>query len=214
MNEKYLKNFIPLMNYMSELHGIDTEIILYDIEKMNVYHIINPFDDEIKVGAKIRSLERKFLEDKLYEKEDYIVNYRALSSSKDKLKSATFFLKNTNDVLYGILTINQKVERLIELRNIIDEMIQGKQPYDQVKGASFYDSFDISVTDIVTNVILDEIAKLNIPVDRLTTQEKIKLTQTLDHMGIFLVKGAISNLANKLDTTETTIYRYLNQKQN
>lgn len=214
MNEKYLKNFIPLMNYMSEMHGIDTEIILYDIENMNVYHVINPFDDEISVGSKIRSLERKFLKDKIYEKEDYIVNYRALSSAKDKLKSATFFLKNTENVLYGILTINQKVERLLELRNIIDEMIQGKQPYDDLKGTSFYDSFDLSVTDMISNIILDEITKLNIPVNRLTVQEKIELTHSLDHMGIFLVKGAISTLANELNTTENTIYRYLNQKIN
>ena len=48
----------------------------------------------------------------------------------------------------------------------------------------------------------------------LSQQEKIEIVRCLDQQGIFLVKGAIVEVAKSLQTTETTIYRYLNKLSN
>ena len=48
---------------------------------------------------------------------------------------------------------------------------------------------------------------------RLSYQEKMEMVHSLDEKGIFLVKGAIAELAAALKTTETSIYRYLNKLQ-
>ena len=48
---------------------------------------------------------------------------------------------------------------------------------------------------------------------RLSYQEKMEVVRTLDEKGIFLVKGAIAELAAALKTTETSIYRYLSKLQ-
>lgn len=205
-----IDRFLPLTRFIAELLGPDSEVILYEAESRTVYHVINPFDDQMAVGSEMRSLECSFLDNRLYEREDFIVNYRAISMQKGKLKSATIFLRSDDRKLVGVLTVNVNVDRLVEMRDILNIMISGYHPYDQ-KSASFYNSFDVSVEGMVVNTIKDELAKYNVEPTRLSQKEKLEVVSNLDQKGIFLVKGAIAELAGFLHTTETTIYRYLNK---
>ena len=75
---------------------------------------------------------------------------------------------------------------------------------------SFYNSFEVSVEGIIRK----ELDKYKVPPDRLSQQEKIEIVRCLDQQGIFLVKGAIVEVAKILLTTETSIYRYLNKLSN
>ena len=106
--------------------------------------------------------------------------------------------------------MNVNVERLVELRDMLNVMISGYRPYDQ-QSPSFYNSFDVSVEGIVAKTIQEELARYNVAPTRLSQQEKLEIVSNLDQKGIFLVKGAIVELARFLHTTETTIYRYLNK---
>ena len=210
-NQKDLTYLESLVRFMAEMHGSDCEIVLYNVETRRVHCVEHPFDDDMKPGSEMRSLEKSLLEKREYEREDYIVNYRALSRTKEKLKSATLFLKNSAGELLAILTVNQKVERYIELRNLIDEIISGASPKREPRAKNFYESFDISVPDIVTKTIHEEVAALGVAPTRLDAREKMDLVRSLDDKGIFLVKGAVAELANILGTTETTVYRYINR---
>lgn len=206
-----MDRFLPLTQFIAEMMGPDTEVILYEVETRSVYHVVNPFDEEMVVGSEMRSLERGFLEERRYERNDFIVNYRALSKRKNKLKSATLFLRNDAHELMAVLTVNQNVDRLVELRDLLNVMVSGQHPYDAEPGTSFYNSFDISVEGMVSHTIRDELDKYQLDPIRLSQQEKLEIIRSLDQKGIFLVKGAIAELAECLHTTETTIYRYLNK---
>ena len=212
---KHLEALLPLMRFFAEMLGPSAEVILYDVDDRVVYQVLNPMDEDMVPGSEMRSLERSFLDSRIYEKEEFIVNYRALSRSKHKLKSATFFLKNNPDQqLQGMITVNVNVERLVELRDMLNEMVSGHRPYDNQHGTSFYNSFEVSVEGIVSTTIRKELDKYKVPPYRLSQQEKIEIVHSLDQQGIFLVKGAIVEVAKSLLTTETTIYRYLNKLSN
>ena len=206
-----ISRYLPVTKFIAEMMGPDTEVILYSVSDRCVYHVINPMDDEMVVGSEMRALERSFLENRLYEREDFVVNYRALSKRKNKLKSATLFLRGDDRLPIAMLTVNANVDRLVELRDMLNEMVSGHHPYDDREGTSFYNSFDVSVEGIVSTTIQKELDKYKIPPDRLSQQEKLEIVRNLDQQGIFLVKGAIAELAGVLRTTETTIYRYLNK---
>ena len=47
--------------------------------------------------------------------------------------------------------------------------------------------------------------------DRLTMEEKIRIVESLHHAGIFYMKGAVSEVAAQLGSSEATIYRYLSK---
>lgn len=201
--------YISMMNFIYEFLGSNTELVLYDIETMKVAHVVNPFDEEMFVGSEIRSPEASFISDLIYVDKDYVVNYRAITKQKYKLKSSTLFLKNDMGQLVALLTVNQNVENLISLRKVINELISGSVPYEEKSGKNFYENFDISVIGMVESAIAEEIAKVGVPATRLTTEEKLNIVKKLDDIGIFLVRGSVSELAKQLETTETTIYRYL-----
>ena len=127
--KEHLDAILPLMRFFAEILGTNTEVVLYDVEDRVVYQVLNPLDDEMVPGSEMRSLERTFLESRIYEKEEFIVDYRAVSRSKHKLKSATFFLRNNPEKkLQGMITVNVNVERLVELRDILNVMISGSHP--------------------------------------------------------------------------------------
>ena len=206
-----LDRYIPVTEFIAEMMGPDTEVILYSVTDRSVYYVINPMDEEMVVGSGLRSLERRFLENRLYDHESFVVNYRALSKHRNKLKSATLFLRGDNRQLIAMLTVNANVDRLVELRDMLNEMVSGHRPYDNQHGTSFY---NVSVEGIVSTTIRKELDKYKVPPDRLSQQEKIEIVRCLDQQGIFLVKGAIVEVAKSLQTTETTIYRYLNKLSN
>ena len=91
-----LDRYIPVTEFIAEMMGPDTEVILYSVTDRSVYYVINPMDEEMVVGSGLRSLERRFLENRLYDHESFVVNYRALSKHRNKLKSATLFLRGDN----------------------------------------------------------------------------------------------------------------------
>ena len=65
----------------------------------------------------------------------------------------------------------------------------------------------------VTNAIREELDRYGVEPTRLSYQEKMEVVRSLDEKGIFLVKGAITELAAALKTTEVTIYRYISKLQ-
>ena len=50
-----------------------------------------------------------------------------------------------------------------------------------------------------------------LPPDRLTMDEKIRIVDDLQQAGIFYMKGAVSEVAAQLGSSEATIYRYLSK---
>ncbi|MEH7388541.1 helix-turn-helix domain-containing protein, partial [Bacillus sp. JJ1521] len=131
-------------------------------------------------------------------------------SERNKLRSASYFIKNSEDELIGILTINYKVDELIELRSTLNRLISGSEQFT-FKGENFYESFNLSFEDLMNNTIQDALKKYNVPPDRLSHDEKLDLIRTLDEKGTFLLKGSVAELAKVLQTSETSIYRYINK---
>ncbi|MEH7383467.1 helix-turn-helix domain-containing protein [Bacillus sp. JJ1533] len=205
-----LSSYIPLIKFFGQFLGTDAELILYDTKKEMIEFVYNPFNSGIKEGSPIPEMEKRFISQELFKQEEFIVNYRAFSSERNKLRSASYFIKNSEGELIGILTINYKVDELIELRSTLNRLISGSEQFT-FKGENFYESFNLSFEDLMNNTIQDALKKYNVPPDRLSHDEKMDLIRTLDEKGTFLLKGSVAELAKVLQTSETSIYRYINK---
>ena len=65
--------------------------------------------------------------------------------------------------------------------------------------------------DAVQAAITDVTGTAGLPPDRLTMDEKIRIVDDLQQAGIFYMKGAVSEVAAQLGSSEATIYRYLSK---
>ncbi len=68
-----------------------------------------------------------------------------------------------------------------------------------------------SMPDMIRCTIEDVSGQTNVPVDRLTMDEKVQIVEELHHSGVFFLKGAVSEVARQLGSSEATIYRYLSK---
>jgi predicted transcriptional regulator YheO len=205
-----LDSYIPMIQFFAQFLGSDTEVILYDTNEEKAVFVMNSFNPEFSVGSPMPEMEKKFISNGLYKEEESVINYRAFSSDRKKLRSATHFIRNVKQDLIGVLTINYKVDELIELRSLLNRLISGADPI-QYKGENFYESFNLTFEDLMNNTIQETLTNFNVSPQRLSHDEKMELIRMLDEKGVFLMKGSITELAKILHTSETSIYRYINK---
>lgn len=74
------------------------------------------------------------------------------------------------------------------------------------------ESLQTSIENVVDSAIEKIIGEYDMPVERMSINEKIAVVQKLNANGVFKIKGAITKVASTLQTSESTIYRYLSGK--
>ena len=69
--------------------------------------------------------------------------------------------------------------------------------------------FGDSMTSAADSVIEEVLSEGNIPVERLSQEEKIRIVAQLERRGIFRLKGAVAHVSKELHSSPASIYRYL-----
>lgn len=227
MDKNTLRQYTSLVNFLGETLGPDYEIALHDIQSdsRSIVAIANGHISGRSVGAPMTNLGLEIIANKEYTSNDYKINYNGVSKDQRLLRSSTFFIKDDSEELIGMLCINFDDSRYTEISDKIlqlchpDKLIEQNSRYNSVdsmvedSSETFSDSIE-EVTDTVLNKVLMD---TNIPVDRLTQEERLQIVAILDQKGVFMLKGAVSTVANKLSCSEPSIYRYLakiNKKNN
>ncbi len=93
-----------------------------------------------------------------------------------------------------------------------DELIHKNnfEVLENIKFSDESDSIGTTIEEVSENAIRRVLKNSSIPLDRLTKDEKFEIVKVLDEKGIFMLKGAVSYVAELLYSSEATIYRYLN----
>ena len=68
-----------------------------------------------------------------------------------------------------------------------------------------------SIKDFTIKIIEDIIRNSKIPTNRMTTKEKIEILKLLKQKEVFRIKAATRIVAKYLNSSETSIYRYLKE---
>ncbi len=214
-----------LLPFISQCLGSEAEILLCDTE--HILYAEQPITDRVTPGNRLGDMERSFLEDETYKTVPYVLNYRALLPSRERLRSSTLFLKDSNGELAGFLTINIRVEGLINARNLMDMLINGgaikgsRTPARKMSAKpstpadaqmlNRYEGVNVAIEDIIQSNIKEALERFGVSAERLTTAERQQIVHELDDLGVFLVKGSIADVAKLLSCSEVTVYRYLQQ---
>ena len=201
----------PIVEFLALFLGSEAEIILADTEKILL--IKHPMDDSRYAGAPISEMQRALIQNPKCNTLPYNINYRTLSSKGDKMRSATMFIRE-GDVLVGLLTINHNVGELVRIRTYLNTLISGDQDYNVLqvtRPMQTYETLTLSVTEIINQVLEESAIRFNSSPGRLTAHEKLSVIREMDNRGVFLAKGSVMEVAEKLGSSKATIYRYLHQ---
>lgn len=218
-NRQYLERFFPIASFIAAIIGPKCEVVVHDISdpEHSIVHIENGHISGRKVGDASTDLVLKILKSEAYHEEQYIANYKATGKLGQSFRSSTYFIKDDQNKLVGLLCLNIDVTHMEVAAEWIQHILQGgpnpylvpavNEPPKEEKQATEY--LQGNADDLLQHMISSVIGKLHIPPERLSSQEKIEVVRELNEHGVFLLKGGVSQVAAALSISEPTVYRYL-----
>ena len=217
-----LEQYKTLVEFLGQALGSDYEVVLHDLSEGNnaIVAIANGHISGRSMGAPLTALALRFLADKEYEQHDYKVGYRGVSRKNGHLRSSTTFIKDEEGQVIGMLCINFDPSRGVQAANAVLSMC-GLPPVscppageDEEGAAQSTEIFVSNIPDVVRGAIEEVTGRSGLPSSRLTMEEKIRIVEALQQAGLFHLKGAVSEVAAQLGSSEATIYRYLSKLKN
>lgn len=204
MNSELAK-YIPIAHVIAKTFGKNCEVVIHDlsIPQNSVVYTINNHVTGRKVGQSFEHLVKDVLLSRKFDN-DCTANYITLAEDGRKIKSSTALIRNPENKVIGALCINYDLEHLNNIKIFLDEFMVAEQ--EEVKSA--VEPFD-NVMEIVDDLI-DKIIG-NRQIKNLKRKDKIELLSFMDKKGLFLIKGAIEKVAEKLNISKVTVYSYLDE---
>lgn len=211
--EEKVRSYLPLVDFLAEVIGPFSEVVLHDVrdKEHSLVAIRNGQLSGREVGAPMTDFASQVLTRGEHNGKSYITNYLGKAGSAGKfLKSSTYFIKDDDSAIIGMLGINtdlspyKEVQRIMEHFLSLDEKVSG----GEAAGSDAPEERP-SIVDMMNAVIAETMDSYVAEPSRLTTEEKKEIVEELDGKGVFLFKGAVAEVAQKLDVSEQTIYRYL-----
>ena len=206
------KEYIPIANFISQLLGSKSEIVIHDFANIehSIIYIINGQITNRKIGDTITDLILKTFQEESQTQETYMTNYVSKNYNGQLLNSSTYFIYNDNKQLIGSLCINTDIAEYQKALETINNFLPHNN-LNQNLNSEIKENFYDSKKGITLSKIDDLIQKSQIQPERMTIAEKKLIVEQLYHQGVFLLKGSVLQTAKKLKTSEATLYRYLRE---
>lgn len=215
-----IDHYVPFVEFLGTFLGDNCEVVLHDTTSKgkSVLAIANGHISGRGVGAPLTDLALKFLVDEVYREKDWMMGYTTEGRNGHVLHSATYFIKGSEGELLGMLCLNMDTSDMLAARELINKVIHSAGFDRTVKkedfgaadaGEEHSETFPKSMEDLTESLIVRVISDTNILPERMTSDEKMNVVSTLNDRGVFMLKGAIKDVAKHLVVSEATVYRYL-----
>ncbi len=222
----WIQRYMKLTEFLGSVLGPDYEVVLHDLgdADKSIIAIANGHVSGRTIGAPLTSVALQSIINHSYETQDYRLNYVGVAGTK-LLRSSTFFVKDEEGRLVGMLCINfddsryrELSDRILKLRHP-DIFVETNFAYNEEAAAvratppsaDSSENFPNSLTELTDHLLDEELQTREANGERLSHRDKLALVEILNAKGIFMMKGAVKYVAEKLGCSQTTIYRYLNR---
>ena len=224
MSPHLLQQFSKLTEFLGRALGPDYEVALHDLtdKDCSIVAIANNHISGREIGAPLTNVALKIIADRSYLTSDYRVHYRGVSADGKMLRSSTFFLKDEAGALIGMLCINFDDSRYKAISDSIlglchpDAFVETNFLFDEQRLAAQLlpeepESFQHTPRGVAGSEVANVLRDLNVAADRLTQDEKMEVVGVLESRGVFLLKGAVKDVAEALCCSPASVYRYLSK---
>jgi len=207
ISNKELKKYIPIANMIAKTFGRNCEVVIHDltVPQNSVVYAINNHVTGRKVGQAFDHLVKQVLLSPKFE-DDYMAGYKTVTEDGREIKSSTALIRDSNEKVIGALCVNYNLDNMIHFKEFLDEFMAVEQEEKEKVE-------DVELMENVAEIADDLIDRMIAPYknEELKRKEKIKLIKFMDEKGIFLIKGSVDKVAEKLGISKVTVYSYLDE---
>lgn len=215
MVKKELLPFVGVAKLISKAVGPDCEVILHDlsIPQHSVVHVENNAVTGRKVGDSFGHLVQKAFE--LSGSDDVFANYYYRKNGR-LIRSSSLLIKDSCSKIVGALCINidstAQEEQLKNTRRLLpgyDERGDFRDIWPHAEAMVEEDSVETSKLTVLglVNHLIDSAVKESLSDgDVLSREKRLEILRFLDSQHVFLMKGAMDRVAERLGVAKVTIY--------
>ncbi|HQJ24388.1 MAG TPA: PAS domain-containing protein [Bacillota bacterium] len=207
-NSQILEVLISVARGIATTMGQSCEVVVHDLSKpkSSVIAVFNNSVTGRQVGEGIRDLVHTVLRSPDF-KDEMLANYQTVTKDGKHVKSTTIVIRDENKNVIGALCINFDLSTFVATKRFFEDFTKVNNllpPENKVVNISNAD-----VLDIIDHIIKSTIIETGKSIDQMNKEDKIQVVQYLDEKGVFLVRGSVNWVANKLKLSRNTVYNYL-----
>ena len=203
MNE-FLKQYVPVADMVVRTVGKNCEVVLHDLStpEQSVVYVANNSVTGRKIGDSFTYIISDVLLSHRFEN-DMVTNYSFKSPTGKPIKSSTVLLRDTTGKVCGAMCINidtSEIQRQIEWLTAM--LPADESPLQEAAQAPH-------VLAIVDEIIDSFFAGKD--TSRMSRDEKLDVMRFMESRGVFLTKGAVDKISEKMGVSKVTVYSYLDE---
>jgi predicted transcriptional regulator YheO len=208
--DEILESYLPLVDFIAAVFGKNCEVVLHDLRKLD--HSIIAIKNNHITGRTLNDTITDFALDIIHtekhKEKNYICNYVGKTGNgKKNVRASTYFIKDEEQNLIGMLCTNIDITALSNARKHIDDLIMINESAE----AEEKENFSLDINDHVDSIISNTLSKFESEPMRMTMDEKKQVVKKLEEKGIFRLKGVVAEVADGLEVSDQTVYRYLKE---
>lgn len=209
-----LLSYVPVADMVARTFGEDCEVLLHDLTapQHSIVHAANNRVTGRRIGESFRNLVQKALfSGDRGEGEDFVANYYYEHEGR-LIRSSSLLIRDEKGALIGAMCINVDCTHLREtmrwLRCAMPDFDEAGLARASARNAETPVEGDRNVKEMVYDLIdkiLDEARETD------TKERRIEVIRFMNERGIFLMKGALERVADRLGISKVTVYSYLDE---
>lgn len=204
---KQLDLLIQLAHGIASHFGNNCEIVIHDIKRNDINssivyiengHISNRSIGDAPSAVVIKTMQKhpKDIKDDLA--------YLTKTGDGRILKSSTIFIRDDEDNIVYILSLNYDITSLISLDSSIRSLIETSNGNDTQAPLITH-----NVNDLLDTLIEQSVAIVGKPVSVMTKNDKIRAIKHLNDAGAFLITRSGDKVSNYFNISKFTLYSYI-----
>lgn len=209
--DKNIKKYISIADFLGEVLGKNTEIIIHDLTNYNnsIVHVVNGHISNRKVGDSVTDLVLEFIATESKGNKQFICNYNSKTIEGRLLYSSTYFIRNDLNEIIGALCLNSDYYELKKSLSFITSLLPNFVDDKIVALNDVKENLNSNPQKLTLNKIDEILDKFNVEPTRMTIEEKTEVISALNECGIFNIRGSVQEVASRLMMSEPSIYRYI-----
>ena len=206
VDHEILASYEAVVDGLAMLIGEHCEIVLHSLEdlKSSAIRIANGEHTGRKIGSPISDLALRMLHDMAGDDSSVSKAYFTRAKNGVLMKSVTIAIRNREQRVIGLLCINMNLD--VPFSQIMKTFIP---PETQENATSV--NFASSVDDLVAQALEFTIEEVNADRGVSNNAKNRQIVLNLYEKGIFDIKDAINQVADRLNISKHTVYLYIRQ---
>ncbi|ABN74725.1 MULTISPECIES: helix-turn-helix transcriptional regulator [Actinobacillus] len=199
-----LASYFPIVDGIAALIGDHCEIVLHSLEFLenSAIYIANGHNTDRKIGSPLTDKALKSLHQM---KTDSVSKpYFTRSKGGVLMKSVTIAIRNSKQHVIGFICININLD--VPVSQFLSTFIAPLQE-DEDTSVNFASSVEELVIQTIENTIEETMADRNVA----NNNKNRHIVVSLYEKGIFDIKDAINQVADRLNISRHTVYLYIRQ---